>query len=297
MVSTGQIEIAGGGWVMNDEAAAHYDSIINQMACGHEWVYQNLGVYPNTSYGSGFCFGALLFVFVLTFSAIGVPKVVHRSIWTLNDNASSFVTRRLSNCSYRQVRRRFVLPTHSGPHFGRSFCRAHYAFKKNLAWNKALEFRWRQEWQGEESNTDMITHMFPFFIYDLAHTCGPDPKICSRYEFGKAGRSTLWHDPIKLTTESNIGQMSTDYADQIKKKATLFRTGKTVMIPLGQDFMYDTEQEMDAMLTHHEAIHKYINGRPEMGMNIRFGTLSDYWASVKNSVAKGKTLLAFNWQF
>jgi alpha-mannosidase II len=165
--------------------------------------------------------------------------------------------------------------------------RVHYAFKKNLAWNKALEFRWRQEWQGTQENTDMITHMFPFFIYDLAHTCGPDPKICSRYEFGKAGRSTLWHDPIVLPTEATIAKMSEDYADQIKKKATLFRTGKTVMIPLGQDFMYDTEQEMESMLTNHEWIHKYINSHPEMGIKIRFGTLSDYWNSVKRSVAHG----------
>jgi alpha-mannosidase II len=55
--------------------------------------------------------------------------------------------------------------------------RIHYYLKKILAWNKKLEFNWRQQWESEERNSDIWTHLFPFFSYDIAHTCGPDPKV------------------------------------------------------------------------------------------------------------------------
>ena len=34
LVDTGRLEFIGGGWSMNDEAAAHYTAIIDNMAFG-----------------------------------------------------------------------------------------------------------------------------------------------------------------------------------------------------------------------------------------------------------------------
>ena len=36
LVSEGRLEFIGGGWSMNDEAAAHYNAIIDNMALGLE---------------------------------------------------------------------------------------------------------------------------------------------------------------------------------------------------------------------------------------------------------------------
>ena len=36
LVSDGRLEFIGGGWSMNDEAAAHYNAIIDNMALGLE---------------------------------------------------------------------------------------------------------------------------------------------------------------------------------------------------------------------------------------------------------------------
>ena len=35
LLRNGQLEIANGGWVMNDEACAHYEDVLAQMTLGH----------------------------------------------------------------------------------------------------------------------------------------------------------------------------------------------------------------------------------------------------------------------
>ncbi|XP_052195608.1 alpha-mannosidase 2 [Diospyros lotus] len=50
LVQSGQLEIVGGGWVMNDEANSHYFAIIEQMMEGNMWLNDTIGVVPKNSW-------------------------------------------------------------------------------------------------------------------------------------------------------------------------------------------------------------------------------------------------------
>ncbi|XP_042501477.1 alpha-mannosidase 2-like [Macadamia integrifolia] len=50
LVNNGQLEIVGGGWVMNDEANSHYYAIIEQMTEGNMWLNDTVGVVPKNAW-------------------------------------------------------------------------------------------------------------------------------------------------------------------------------------------------------------------------------------------------------
>ncbi|XP_050068317.1 alpha-mannosidase 2 [Anopheles maculipalpis] len=160
--------------------------------------------------------------------------------------------------------------------------RTHYIVKKNLALKKQLEFRWRQLWDTR-GDTDLFTHMMPFYSYDVPHTCGPDPKICCQFDFKRLpgmGLTCPWNVPPRPINDQNVAERAETIVDQWRKKSVLYRT-RNVLIPLGDDFRYTTSSEWEAQRVNFEHLFDYINNEPSLNVEVKFATLQDYFDAVR----------------
>ena len=166
--------------------------------------------------------------------------------------------------------------------------RTHYELKKELAMKKNLEYLWRQNWDIEET-TDIFVHMMPFYSYDIPHTCGPEPAICCQFDFarmrGFSYESCPWRfDPVE-TDADNVQERATKLLDQYKKKSTLYRTN-TLLIPLGDDFRYVSVDEAEVQFRNYEKLFDYINSNPHLNAEVKFGTLEDYFSTLRDEAEK-----------
>jgi alpha-mannosidase II len=165
--------------------------------------------------------------------------------------------------------------------------RVQYAVKRVLAEKHNMDFIWRQHWD-KTGTTDMITHMHPFFNYDVPHSCGPQPGVCCQFDFLRletSGMTCPWGVKPEPISRANVHAKAQLYLDQIFKKATLFggRAGHSnaVLVPIGGDLEYQHDSIAEKMFTNYEALFEHINNDPSFNVNIQFGTLADYFAAVK----------------
>ncbi|VDD92214.1 unnamed protein product, partial [Enterobius vermicularis] len=231
LIKSGSLEILTGGWVMTDEANAHYFSMITQLIEGHEWIRNHLGEeYLPVNHWSIDPFGL----------SATLPYLIARA--------------NLSNAVVQRV---------------------HYSVKKYFAKEKKLEFKWRQMF----SKDDLLTHMMPFFSYDVPHTCGPDPKICCQFDFRRlqgGGVTCPWNEAPVIISEENVAARAEMLYDQYRKKAQLFKTN-VLFVPLGDDFRYDIDFEWKQQYSNYKKLFDYMNAKTEWNVHARFGTPNEYF--------------------
>lgn len=163
--------------------------------------------------------------------------------------------------------------------------RIHYSVKKYLASHKKLEFMWRQEWD-EEGTTDILTHMMPFYSYDIPHTCGPEPAVCCQFDFARlpGGRFYCpWNISPAPIGSHNVKERATKLLDQYRKKAQLYQSD-VVFIPLGDDFRWQGMSEAMAQFDNYERLFEELNGNPQYSVEIAWGTLSDYFDALRKNL-------------
>jgi len=170
--------------------------------------------------------------------------------------------------------------------------RTHYQVKKNFAKDHLLEFNWRQNYDDSGEN-DILTHMMPFYSYDVPHTCGPEPAVCCQFDFRRLrGQSPPIACPWRIApveiTRSNVAERARTLLDQYRKKAKLFRKGTNeavhvVLTLLGDDFRMDSDNEARAQFENYERLFDYINSQPSLNAEVAFGTLGDYFKLVEDA--------------
>ncbi|CAH1783558.1 unnamed protein product [Owenia fusiformis] len=150
--------------------------------------------------------------------------------------------------------------------------RVHAAVKRHLALNQSLEFHWRQAWDHSRQN-DIFCHMLAGETYITRDSCGTNSMKCSQFDF-------TGHDGERITKDNVATQADILYR-QYLSKADLFHTN-TIFNLMGHDFKYSTIRSHTYMLENVRQLMRYMNHNRTMNINIKFGTLGDYFKMVQN---------------
>ena len=242
IVDTKQLEIVTGGWVMADEANSHYYAMIEQMVEGHEWLKNNIDPSIRPTYG-----------------------------WSIDPfGYSPTMAYLLKQMGFESM----------------LIQRVHYHLKKYLAQNQRFEFLWKQSWTNINSkDTSIFCHVMPFYSYDIPHTCGPDPKVCCQFDFIRAtGQySCPWGVQPQIIHTRNVDERAKMLLDQYRKKSQLYgdkNNHNVLLVVLGDDFRYQSMEEAKIQFENYEKLMDYLNSKSEFNVDIRFGTLKEYFEAV-----------------
>lgn len=77
-MEAGRLEVAGGGWVMPDEAVTYFDDLIDQCMLGHEFLRKTFNKRPITAWqldNFGFSAGALQLFYEMGFKVLYGSRV------------------------------------------------------------------------------------------------------------------------------------------------------------------------------------------------------------------------------
>ena len=235
VIANGQLEIVTGGWIMADESLSHYETMLEELTEGHDWLIRALGVRPTVGF---------------SVDAIGHSPVM------------SYILKK------------------SGIK-GTVINKIHYAYKKELAKNRALEFMWAPAWSNSQDDR-LFTHVHPFANCDVAHSCGPDPEVCSMYDFTNIGKKTHWGKTVNAVTSKAIAGMAEALVDQYKQQAMLFRTNH-IPVFLGGPSYYELLGDLGTQLDSYQSLFDYINKNPQYNVRIAFSNLSSWFSAVSRS--------------
>lgn len=122
----------------------------------------------------------------------------------------------------------------------------------------------------------------PFDIYSIKHSCGPHPSICLNFDFRKVpGEYTEYSIKAQFITDENVEAKADLLLEQYAKAATLF-PHNVAFVPLGDDFRYNREKEVEQQYTNYKKLIDFINGNPARYNNtkISFGLPRDYFAEI-----------------
>ncbi|XP_058812600.1 alpha-mannosidase 2 [Topomyia yanbarensis] len=173
--------------------------------------------------------------------------------------------------------------------------RIHYAWKQWFARHRYGDFMWTPYWRTPatplNNKHSLLTHNMPFDIYSIKHSCGPHPFICLNFDFRKIpGEYTEYSIKAQFITPENIESKADLLMEQYSRTASLF-PHNVALIPVGDDFRYNKEKEVEQQYTNYKKLIDYINeNKNKYKAEIKFGTPKDYFNAVKERYDKFPTL-------
>lgn len=153
------------------------------------------------------------------------------------------------------------------------------------------DFQWTPYWSANgmmDVDKTMLTHNMPFDIYSIKHSCGPHPFICLNFDFRKVpGEYTEYSIKAQFITEENVAAKADLLLEQYAKTGSLY-PHNVAMIPLGDDFRYNREKEVDQQYVNYKKLIDFINNNPKRynRTKISFGLPSDYFREIRKRYNK-----------
>lgn len=157
----------------------------------------------------------------------------------------------------------------------------HYAYKRELAANRSVDFMWTPTW-SDSPDDKLFTHVHPFIGFDIPHSCGPNPETCSSYDFTIVGKETSWGNTVRSVKMQNIEVLADTLVDQYRQQAMLFRTNH-IPVFLGGMSYYESEKDLGTQLDSYQMLFDHINKDPQYKMRVSFSNLSYWFDSVFKS--------------
>lgn len=257
LIDQGRFEITTGGWVMTDEANVHLYAMVDQLIEGHQWCRDHLNYTPVTG-------------------------------WSIDPfGHGSTVPYLLSAAGFK----------------GTIIQRIHYAWKQWLAKHQHGDFVWTPAWSVPSAQQQqqpaalytapdprggrLLTHNMPFDIYSIKHSCGPHPFVCLNFDFRKIpGEYTEFSIKAQFINDENVEQKADLLLEQYARTASLY-AHNVALIPIGDDFRYNKEREVEQQYTNYKRLIDYIMAHPERYQTeIGFGLPRDYFAAINERQGK-----------
>ncbi|GAB6031850.1 hypothetical protein CHUAL_010250 [Chamberlinius hualienensis] len=172
---------------------------------------------------------------------------------------------------------------------GTAIQRIHHGWKTKMAELQSSDFYWRQPWDTE-GNRQLLTHNFPFDIYNIKHSCGPHTQVCLTFDFRKLkGEFTEYTLKAQSINQWNVRERAETLLAQYGRTASLFPHNVAVVL-LGDDFRFEQPIEWDQQYGNYNMLINYINERPEIyHAHLQFGTLSTYMEEIEKRMHQQKS--------
>ena len=167
--------------------------------------------------------------------------------------------------------------------------RVHGALKQYMGHRHVMTFNWRQPWDGP-GKYDILCHVEPYTLYNIEYSCGPDQEVCATMDFGRrAGLPEDPNQPISIGNgerqAKNLHEYASLIADQYRKKADHY-AHDVLLMPHGDDFRYIMDNEFQSNYVNMKKLMDHINSRKDLNIQMRFGTVGEYFSEVHKSIAK-----------
>lgn len=119
----------------------------------------------------------------------------------------------------------------------------------------------------------------PYDHYDVLNSCGPDDAVCCQFDFRRIKDFSCPGEMPVPITNLNVEDKAEMLVEQYKLKSSLYRS-KMIFAPLGDDFRYDKPYEAPLQFENYEKLIKHINKTPSLNVEVKFGTLNDYFTAM-----------------